>query len=126
MQQSGSNFETLQNGNIESANSATYAAGQYAYCNVTSCSTPAGWSQQTQLTRLTSTTCRAVELLNITVKKEGTKTARSASYWQAGENKEITGWMHRLPNSEAIPQVACYKYLGGEEKAQWKVQAVQL
>ena len=67
-----------------------------------------------------STTCRAVELLNITVKKEGTKTARSASHWQAGENKEITGWMHRLPNSEAIPQVACYKYLGGEEKAQWK------
>ena len=58
--------------------------------------------------------------LNITVKKNGKKTAWSGTYWKGNVEHHIEGWTMQLPDGTTIPQVETYKYLGGEERSGWK------
>ena len=58
--------------------------------------------------------------LTIGVKANGKKTAWSGTYWEGGEEREVTGWTIRLPDNREVPQVKSYKYLGGVETSGWK------
>ena len=57
------------------------------------------------------------------------KTAWQATYWAGSVEKEVDGWVLRLPDGRVIPQVResagkaaerTYKYLGVDEKAKWQ------
>ena len=71
--------------------------------------------------------------LNLIVKEDGSKTAWQGSYWaQRGrrraddrdnarkEERQVEGWVLRLPTGAVVPQVSEYKHLGSEEGAEWE------
>ena len=62
--------------------------------------------------------------LQVKVKKEGTKTAWMATYWQGGKERDISGWEIRLPNGDLVPQVKVYKHLGSLETSTWREAGV--
>ena len=57
--------------------------------------------------------------LTIGIKANGKKTAWSGTYWEGGQQHEVTGLTMRLPDKREIPQVTEYQYLGGGETSGW-------